>query len=459
MSYRSIIFALGLCALLAAQLAADPAAGEFEVHELSLWITDDGAPVSNAKDLFPSPFPSTVTTSRPARAGASAAPLGLITFHGRPAANLDVELRIKNGAFMGHWPPGEVAGNRLLWSRGAGTLLVEKTDGESTLMWVDAEHWIRKAREGKALFVRGGARAERFLAYDAERKQVSPLRLHGGPDKFTISNVSDSTLFDIFLVQRTPAGVRIAWLDELRKGEPATAPAIAAEKATEQKPSGAKVQPEAAPPADKPKAGLFGLAIPKSARQKAAADGPAPTGGVEIVLSDPLATGSDEAQERTTGELSKRLGRLGLSAHEIDLFISLYAPVLFGDENLVVGCRQDPAALDADLTLSVFPVPTKVVRVPLLLARHVDPQLPSQINRLVAQLGDDSFAKREEAEKQLQKFGVRAFPHLQQAIQDADLEVVVRAERILLRQGQKAAGRLGASESRDVTTPQPASGT
>ncbi len=463
MSNRSIILALGLVVLLAFPLVAEPPAGEFEVHELSLWITDGGGPVSNAKDSFSSPFPSTVTSSRPTRANAPAAPLGplgLITFHGRPAASLDIELRIKNGSFIAHWPSGEVAGNRLLWSRASGTALVEQPEGDSSLMWVDAEHWIRKARTGDGLFVRSGTRSERFLAYDAERQQVSPLRLHGGPDKFTVSNQSDSTLFDLFLVQRTPAGVRVAWLDELPTGGPAAAPAIAAEKPAEkpaeQQPVDAKAPPEAAPPTEKPKVGLFGLAIPKSARTNAAVGGPAPTGGVEMVLSAPLPTGSAEAQERTTGELARRLGQLGLTAHEIDLFVSHYATTLFDDESLVVGCRQAPAALDADLTLSVFPVPTKVVRVPLLLARNVDPQLPDQINRLIAQLGDDSFAKREEAEKQLRQFGVRAFPHLQQAIQDSDLEVVVRAERILLNQGQKAAGRLGASEARKTAIPLPA---
>ncbi len=461
MSNRSIILALGLFVLLASPLVAEPPAGEFEVHELSLWITDDGAPVSNAKDRFSSPFPSTVTSSRPTRAKAPAAPLGplgLITFHGRPAASLDIELRIKNGSFMAHWPSGEVAGNRLLWSRASGTALLEQPEGDSSLLGIDAEHWIRKARTGDGLFVRSGARSERFLAYDAERQQVSPLRLHGGPDKFTVSNQSDSTLFDLFLVQRTPAGVRVAWLDELPKEGTAAAPApaIAAEKPGQQQPVDEKAPPEAAPPTEKPKGGLFGLAIPKSARPNAAVGGPAPTGGVEMVLSAPLPTGSAEAQERTAGELARRLGQLGLTAHEIDLFVSHYAATLFDDESLVVGCRQDPAALDADLTLSVFPVPTKVVRVPLLLARNVDPRLPDQINRLVAQLGDGSFAKREEAEKQLRQFGVRAFPHLQQAIQDADLEVVVRAERILLNQGQKAAGRLGTSEVRKTAAPLPA---
>jgi hypothetical protein len=482
--------------------AAEPPRGEFEVHELSLWIADGAAPVANARASFASAFPATVTSSRPRAAAAlTPGPVGLITFHGRPAGELDVELRVKNGSFLGHWPPGEIAGNRLLWPRKAGFALVEQPENESTLTWVDQDHWFQKARKSDALFIRSAARAERFLAYDAERKLTSPVRLQGGPDKFTIINDSDSTLYDVILVRSTPAGVRVAWLDELPKTDVKQAPAAKASEAAAPapdqskpaadkskpaaglfglaKPAGSADEPKAKaapekdgaaenkeaaqsqpegkaeadkPSQDKPPVGLFGLPLPKAAAA-ATKDNPAPlAGGVELVLSDPLAASSEDAKERTVGELARRLGRTGLTAGEVDVFLGQYASQFFEQEGMIVACRLEPSTQDAELPLSIFPVPEKVVRAPLLVVRNVDPQLPQQIDQLIAELGAGNFAQREKAEKQLTQFGSRAFEPLQKAINDKDLEIVIRAERILLNQGQKAAGRQGTT---GATAPAP----
>ncbi len=474
---RTCILAVVLLILLAVPAGADPPRGEFEVHDLSLWISDGGGPMANAKASFSSPFPSTIVSSRPQRSAVATltpGPCGLVTFHGRPTGELDIELRIKNGSFMGHWPPGETAGSRLLWSRRSGVSLVEQPDNESALMWIEQDHWIQKARKSDALFVRCGVRAERFLAYDAERKLSSPLRLQGGPDKFTVVNDSDATLYDVVLVRRTPAGLRVAWLDDLPKTEVKQAsakasrgtPAPARDKAKPAaglfglanpadkgdapkeapKDDGASEKPSEGKPAqDQPRVGLFGLPLPKAA-PAASKDNPPPlAGGVELVLSDPLVAGSDESNDKTVGELAKRLARAGLSAGEVDLFVNRYASTIFEEKDMIVACRLDPAAIDAELPLSVFPVPEKIVRVPVLLVRNVDPDLPRQIDRLIAELGAGNFIHREEAEKRLTLFGSRAFEPLQKAINDKDMEIVIRAERILLNQGQKAAGRQGAT--------------
>ncbi len=496
---RKLVLGIGLFLLLATPAGADPPRGEFEVHDLSLWISDGAAPTANTRASFSSAFPATVTSSRARSVAASleSGPVGLITFHGSPTAELDVELRIKSGSFLAHWPTGEIAGNRLLWPRKSGITLVDKPDSDSTLLWVDQDHWFQKARQGEALFVRSAVRSERFLAYDAERKLTSPLRLQGGPDKFTVVNDSDSTLYDIVLVRHTPLGVRVAWLDELPKTEakPNTdekpksegkndapksgdSPAKAEDKGTEKAEEKAKPAvglfglaapaanadapkvkvdaaqkdaperkeaPEGQP--EKPRVGLFGLAIPKTAETSTKVEPTPLVGGKELVLSDPLIPGSDEANDKTVGELARRLERMGLSAGEIEVFLAQYSSLMFEPEGMIVVCRLDPAIQDAELPLSVFPVPTKIVRVPVLLVRNVDPDLPKQIDQLIADLGDESFARREAAEKQLMQFGSRAFEPLKKAINDKDMEIVIRSERILLNQGQQAAGRQGASSA------------
>ncbi len=468
---RNCTLAILLSILLAAPAAAEPPRGEFEVHDLSLWITDGADPVANARASYASAFPAIVTSSRaprPADAATAPAPVGLITFYGRPAGELDVELRVKGGSFLGYWPPGEIAGNRLLWPRGSGIALIERPANESALTWVDADHWMQQARQSNALFVQSRVRAERFLAYDAELKLPSPVRLHGGPDNYRVVNDSDATLYDVVLVRSTPEGLRVAWLDELPRTEvkqsgaaaPSATPAADQAKRTaglfapaRPRPAASAGAPKAAPQeqaAAGPTLGnssgrLFGLGVPKNA-SAAARDNPPPlVGGVELVLSDPLAAGSDEAHDKTFGELAKRLGQAGLSADEIDLFLSQYSSLLFEQERMIVACRLDPATIDKELTLSVFPVPEKIVRVPVLLVRNVDPQLPQHIDQLIEDLGAESFADREQAEKQLILVGSRAFESLNKAINHSDMEIVIRAERILLNQGQRAAGRQGAT--------------
>ena len=56
---------------------------------------------------------------------------------------------------------------------------------------------------------------------------------------------------------------------------------------------------------------------------------------------------------------------------------------------------------------------------------------PARIEKLIAQLGSDSFEEREEAEKQLDALGEDALPALQKATENADAEIRSRAERLI----------------------------
>lgn len=459
-------------------LVAEEPKGKFEVHDLSLWILEPGSQQANLRTAYPSGLPATVSSSRTAPSDATArrvGPVNLITFYRAPTANLDVDLRTKAGTFLAHWPAGESLPNRLRWSGMPGLDLVEAIEDASELAFVDSEHWIRKAREGQALFVRRGARAERFLAYDVELNLPPPIRLEGGPDKFKVINTSGATLHDVLISRGTPAGRRVAWLDVL----PASKPAAPAEPAKPAKPATAaadvfgdgKAPATAAPAVDKPadpaaaekaqaaaaekeklkaenraaaKRFLERNLKPKRAAAPTAAPAAAPAAapttppatGVEVTLSDPLPEGAEETAAKTTGTLTERMSRAGLNAHEIELFLENYRSLFFEGDAVVVACRLDAGAIDEKIPLSVFPEPAKIVRVAMVLMRNADPQLGNEVDRLVAQLGEPKFSAREAAQKRLMELGPLAFSALNKALNNSDLEIVIRAERILLFQNQ-----------------------
>ena len=59
------------------------------------------------------------------------------------------------------------------------------------------------------------------------------------------------------------------------------------------------------------------------------------------------------------------------------------------------------------------------------------------VQKLITELGDASYAQRENAEKRLKSLGRLAIPNLKEALKNKDLEVVMRAERLLLIQKEQ----------------------
>jgi hypothetical protein len=217
--------------------------------------------------------------------------------------------------------------------------------------------------------------------------------------------------------------------------------AAKARAANAQEPPATPAAPAEAAPAPPPAAaappGLFGgLAKDR------------PGQGVEVTLSDPLAV--DAVQAMTTQALSERLAKAGLSPHEIETFTSHYGSLLFEGEALVVACRLNPTVIDEKIPLSIFPMPAKTVRVALVIVRNADPQLGGEVERLVAQLGDEKFAAREAAQKRLTQLGPLAFPALQKAVNQSDQEIAIRCERILLNQDQTPGSAPAAQGNRAV---------
>jgi hypothetical protein len=90
-------------------------------------------------------------------------------------------------------------------------------------------------------------------------------------------------------------------------------------------------------------------------------------------------------------------------------------------------------AIDETVLLDVFPPPKKFIRTALLVVHGVDPRLQDRARTLVQQLGDKSYKVRESAEARLVELGPVAVPVLEDALTNKDVEIVFRAERLLLR--------------------------
>ena len=87
-----------------------------------------------------------------------------------------------------------------------------------------------------ALYLKYESHFERFIAYDSELTVAIPLKIRGGPDEYTLQNLTGHRLLDVAVIAPTPDGFRVAWLDELptaapeKKKEDATTSAKKSEK-------------------------------------------------------------------------------------------------------------------------------------------------------------------------------------------------------------------------------------
>lgn len=382
---------------------------KFEVHEWAVWIVDPTVEQANARDRYPSAMPGVVSSIR-SRQGIrdknAVSPLSVLTFYGAAVEDLEVSLRIQSGRFVASWPKAQQKSRRLRW---VDIDLTQKAAAQGRLAYVAAEHWFNQARKLKnVLAVNSGSRTEQFLTYDQELKYSIPVRIEGGPDRYQVINTSPYPVYDVLISVPTPQGRRIGWLETVA----ASAQALKKKAATPRNKEGKL--PVAAL---KPNAGVGGTVA-------------------QVELSAPLKADSAAFKSQAPQALKKRLLDTGLTQSEVDLILTIYTPAIFESSEMVVLFRLPRSVVDELIPLDFFPEPQKTLRTTLALVRNIDPGLKREVDSLVGQLGDADYAKREASEKRLRELGSIAIPALRKALKHQDLEIVFRAERLLLSGGQ-----------------------
>jgi hypothetical protein len=135
----------------------------------------------------------------------------------------------------------------------------------------------------------------------------------------------------------------------------------------------------------------------------------------------------------TRDALARRLAGQGLREDVVQFVLEQYGQALFEPGELIVLTHLSRESIDETVLLDVFPAPKKMVRTALLVVHGVDPRLQDRARVLVQQLGDISPKARDSAEVRLQELGPVAVPVLEDALTNTDIEIVFRAERLLLR--------------------------
>jgi hypothetical protein len=154
---------------------------------------------------------------------------------------------------------------------------------------------------------------------------------------------------------------------------------------------------------------------------------------VKLTLGQPMKPGDSSFREVTRDAYTRRLTAQGMRAEVIKVYLDQYGADLFQPKGLIVLAHLSREAIDEVTLLDVFPAPQKIVRTAVVVAHGVDPRLQDQARVLIRQLGDPAPKSREAAETQLFEMGPVAVPVLEDALREKDIEVVFRAERILMR--------------------------
>ena len=532
----STALAVGLISLAIGAEETSPIA--VEVNEWSVWVGNPAQTSLNAARIYNNAMPSLVGTSRPKleekeqAARFPIAPISVVQLFGQPRKDVDVELRAKKGQFLAHWPAGTERGGRLQWFKS--DLSAEPPAGTPE-SYLPENHWFQKLRENRAgLYLKSESHYERFIAYDVDLPLPIPLKLRGGPDEYTIQNLTNRRLLDVAVIAPTDKGYRVGWLDELppavpepdteakKKKEEAAKKRTdhqeaddvfkAAEKKDKEEEASTPLPAEGGPdirarvdqilnrpvtvnadqtprkelldliaaqarfryelddrtiakaeinlgqPTKLQAAGIAArdaladllggaglsyrvtdtgtLYITTAARlaeetekKGAAVEGPP----VKLTLSQPLQASNPSYRELTRDAYIRRLTGRGLREDVARSLLDQYGPALFEPRELIVLVHFAREAIDETVILDVFPQPKKLVRVALLVVHGIDPRLQDRARTLVKQLGDPSSKKRESAESSLLELGPVAVPALEDALAEKDVEIVFRAERVLLK--------------------------
>src|SRR4051794_37052926 len=317
--------------------ADEPKATPIEAYEWSVWVGSPSQSSLNAAKVYRNAMPGLTGTSRPKLEDKELAgkfplaPASVVQFFGDDCRDVDVDLRTKKGTILAHWPPGTERSGRIQWF---GSNLGGSPPAGIPLGYVPENHWFQKLRAVKsALYLKHESHLERFAAYDAELNVPVPVKIRGGPDEYTLQNLTDRRLFDVAVIAPAEGGFRVGWLDEL----PAAAPEKKDDPDSKSKPKkGADETPEEEAKAAEAKAkAVLQEAESKAEEKKDEEKKPPPLPAeadadmrarVDQVLNRPVTVPAGQAPRREVLGLIMRQARLGyevddppLARAEIDL--------------------------------------------------------------------------------------------------------------------------------------------
>jgi hypothetical protein len=330
-----LLIVLGLSAPRLAAGAEEPKEAPIEVYEWSIWVGSPSQATINAAREYRNGMPGAVGTSRPKREDKEqagkfpVAPISVVQFFGQECRDVDVDLRAKKGTLLAHWPPGTERSGRIQWF---GSNLSATPPAGIPQGYIPETHWFQKLRGGEsALFLKHESHLERFVSYDVELSIPVPIKIRGGPDDYTLQNLTEHRLRDVAVIAPAEGGFRVGWLDEL--------PTATAEKKEEpekaKKP--AEPDPKEKAKADEEKAkAVFAEAETKDkekGKEKEEKAPPLPAEAdadmrarVDQVLNRPVVVTVEQAPRRELLDLIMKQVRLGyelddrtLAKAEIDL--------------------------------------------------------------------------------------------------------------------------------------------
>ena len=154
---------------------------------------------------------------------------------------------------------------------------------------------------------------------------------------------------------------------------------------------------------------------------------------VKLTMPPAMKASNSSYVEVTRHALARRMAGQGQREDVTQTLLAQYGKAIFEPGELIILVHFSRSAIDDAVVLDVFPPPKKLVRTALLVVHGVDPRLQDRAKTFVQQLGDPSPTIREKAESSLAEMGPVALPALEDALINKDVEIVFRAERLLLK--------------------------
>ena len=405
---RTAVLALAVCASVA---AADDPAGGYEVDDVLVLEGSAHAAGLNARGRYSSTLPRSLAGRRAVGEGDGPMPAGVIAFSGEGGERVDVLLEYSGRAVASVLPAG-VRRGRLLWS---GLTLGDEPPGPLAAA-LPAEHWlegVRAAAEG--LTVRTGTAAERVLLYDVELDASPEVGLAVEGDAWRVLNRGRRPV-------SAAAALRPAGEGRWRLGVAGDVPAAPDEKPAEEPEDGETKVDE-----DSVGARVVSAAVDAA---KEAAGMPAakpkpkegPAAEAALTFGEPLS-----AEEAAAAYADLLPGVTGAGRAHLEAVVRSR---LSADAALLA-YRLAPDEHARLMPIEVTPAAAAVRRTAVVLVPDADPSIGDRVEALVAQLGDDAWARREAATAQLRQLGRAAEPALKAALTNEDPEIADRAKRLV----------------------------